>query len=103
MHLTRDDMVKTRQSKPSQASKEISKLERFLKFDNSCLKFDAYWDDRDSLSGDMHNLIVYYYLYDDTIQITEVFKHKRPVVFYKRLKLPKVKTFPQKIIRFRND
>lgn len=75
---------------PKEYPKEVSKLEKFLKFDNLCLKFDAFWDDRDTPSGDIHNLIIYYYLCDDTIQIMEVFKHKRPTVFYKRLKLPKV-------------
>lgn len=67
-----------------------NKLEKFLKFDNSCLKFDAYWDDRDSLSGDIHNLIVLYYLSDDTIQINEISKNRKPTVLYKRMELPKV-------------
>lgn len=76
--------------KPNRLEKIENKLEKFLKFDNCCLKFDAYWDDRFSLSGDIHNLIVLYYLSDDTIQINEVFKRGKPTVLYKRLKLPKV-------------
>lgn len=67
-----------------------NKLGKFLKYDNLCLKFDAYWDDRDSPSGDIHNLIVLYYLSDDTIQINEVPRRAKPSVLYKRLKLPKV-------------
>lgn len=76
--------------KPTKPEKVDSKLEKFLKFDNCCLKFDAYWDDRNSLSGDIHDLIVLYYLSDDTIQINEVPKRGKPTVLYKRLKLPKV-------------
>lgn len=76
-------------SKPK-PPKEENRLEKFLKFDNCCLKFDAYWDDRDSQSGDIHYLVVYYYLSDDTIQITEVRKNEKPVTLYRRLKLPKV-------------
>lgn len=83
-------MVETRQKPKELPTKKDSKLEKFLKFDNCCLKFTAFWDDRDSLSGDIHDLNVYYYLSDDTIQITEIPKHGRPVIFYKRLKLPKV-------------
>lgn len=70
--------------------KEENKLEKFLKFDNCSLKFDAYWDDRESQSGDIHYLNLYYYLSDDTIQITEMIKNEKPVTLYRRLKLPKV-------------
>lgn len=84
-------MKQSKEEKPLKKSQsEENKLEKFLKFDNCCLRFDAYWDDRGSLSGDIHNLIVYYYLADDTIQITEVSKHARQTIFYRRLKLPKV-------------
>lgn len=79
---------KCEKSKKSQ--NDENKLEKFLKFDNLCLKFDAYWDDRKSLSGDIHKLIVYYYLADDTIQINEIPREGRPTILYKRLKLPKV-------------
>lgn len=84
-------MIKSKDSdKPKKLQSDAKKLEKFLKFDNCCLRFDAYWDDRGSLSGDIHNLIVYYYLADDTIQITEISKQGRPTILYKRLKLPKV-------------
>lgn len=85
-------MQEARQSEPPTRTEHLeNKLEKFLKFDKRCLKFDAYWDDRDSPSGDIHDLVVLYYLSDDTIQINEVFKHGRPTVLYKRLKLPKVR------------
>ncbi|XP_031628487.1 EF-hand domain-containing family member C2 [Contarinia nasturtii] len=90
IHLTREEMQESRPvAGPSKVEKKENKLEKFLRFDNLCLKFDAYWDDRDSPLGDIHDLIVYYYLSDDTIQINEIFKQGRPTTLYKRLKLPK--------------
>lgn len=80
---------RTESAKPK-LLKEENKLEKFLKFDNCCLKFDAFWDDRFSQSGYIHYLTVYYYLSDDTIQINEVLKNEKPVTLYRRLKLPKV-------------
>lgn len=93
MHsVTSEKMQDVRQEEvPSKAEKNERKLKKKLKSDNNCcLKFDAYWDDRDSVSGDIHILIVYYYLSDDTIQINEISRHGKPTILYKRLKLPKV-------------
>lgn len=69
---------------------DSDKLERYLKYDNDRLKFDAYWDDRCSVSGEFHDLVVYYYLSDDTFQICEV-SPNRSTLLYRRLKLPKVR------------
>lgn len=80
-----------KQEEPNQFPKEVTKLEKFLFYDNLQLKFDAYWDDRKSPFGEMHRLVVNYFLSDDTIQIIEFRKGEKPVTFYKRLKLPKVK------------
>lgn len=68
---------------------DTDKLEKFLKYDNKRLRFDAYWDDRCSVSGEFHDLVVYYYLCDDTFQICEVSPHKSAL--FRRLKLPKVR------------
>lgn len=84
------EIARRAESTKPRVPKEENRLEKFLKFDNCCLKFDAYWDDRDSQSGDIHYLVVYYYLSDDTIQINEVPKNGKPVTLYRRLKLPKV-------------
>lgn len=70
--------------------KGVNKLERFLKFDKCRLKFDAYWDDRAASAGDIHDLVIYYYLYDDTIQIIETPKSGKSLQFYNRAKLTKV-------------
>lgn len=92
IHLAREqmDLVRRNESAKPKQPKEENRLEKFLKFDKCSLKFDAYWDDRESQSGDIHYLTVYYYLSDDTIQITETLPNGKPVTLYRRLKLPKV-------------
>lgn len=84
------DIARQAESAKPKPPKEENRLEKFLKFDKCSLKFDAYWDDRESQSGDIHYLTVYYYLSDDTIQINETVPKERPVTLYRRLKLPKV-------------
>lgn len=49
------------------------KLAQFLKNDRKVLLFHGYWDDRDSMFGDIRDLNIYYFLADDTIQIKEIF------------------------------
>lgn len=68
----------------------FNKLERYLKFDRCRLKFDAYWDDRGESAGDIHDLVIFYYLYDDTIQINEIPQFGKPFPLYNRAKLTKV-------------
>lgn len=82
-----DEALKTK--KPRMPYEDADKMEKFLKYDQKCLKFHAYWDDRCSVSGEFHDLILYYYLCDDTFQICEVNQHKSTLLF-RRLKLPKV-------------
>lgn len=80
----------TQPTKPKMKHDEKNKLEKFLKFGTSCLKFMAYWDDRNSPGGDVHDLILYYYLCDDTIQINEIDDDGKSTKLFKRQKLPKV-------------
>ncbi|CAM9201006.1 unnamed protein product [Choristocarpus tenellus] len=49
-----------------------SKREGFLKFDRKVLSFDAVWDDRESLYGDLQSFKVHYFLSDDTIEVRAV-------------------------------
>lgn len=77
-------------NQPVERPKEVTKHHHFLNYDKLRLKFDGYWDDRDSPFGEIHKLTVCYYLSDDTIQIIEHPKNERSSQFYKRLKLPKV-------------
>lgn len=73
--------------KHSRISKESRSFEQFLKYDKQILKFYGYWQEKTEL-GEFHNLEIYYYLADDTIEIKEV---SCPGVFLKRGKLPKVR------------
>lgn len=78
------------QIKRPKTPKEIeNKLEKFLTLDQQALRFDAYWDDRGSLHGDVWKLIVTYFLVDDTIQISNLGSYG-PKIFLSRRRLPKV-------------
>ncbi|XP_051167198.1 EF-hand domain-containing family member C2-like [Leptopilina boulardi] len=65
----------------------------FLKYDKKVLRFYGYWDDRDNLYGEIHNLEIHYYLADDTIEVKEILPENsgRDVgpLFLKRSKIPK--------------
>lgn len=82
------ESIQMKQPKTSVETLE-SKLERFLTLDKQALRFEAYWDDRDSLNGDLWNLIVTYFLIDDTIQINNLNDYG-PKMFLQRQRLPKV-------------
>ena len=47
-------------------------LEQFLNHDRHVLRFYCYWDDTDSMFGDPRELIMHYFLADDTIEMREV-------------------------------
>jgi len=67
---------------------------QFLKHDRQVLRFNAMWDDTENEFGDIHKLVVHYYLADDTIEILEVLPpnsgRDAPSIFLKRQKLPRV-------------
>ncbi|KAG4065244.1 hypothetical protein HA402_012686 [Bradysia odoriphaga] len=69
------------------------KLAQFLKNDRKVLLFYGYWDDRDSMFGDVRDLNIYYFLADDTIQIKEIFPRNSgrdaPPTFLTRRKIPR--------------
>lgn len=48
-------------------------LKQFLEHDREVLRFYCVWDDRASAFGDLRNMIVHFYLSDDTIEIKESF------------------------------
>ncbi|XP_077987927.1 EF-hand domain-containing family member C2-like [Glandiceps talaboti] len=50
----------------------VDNLKQFLEHDREVLRFNCYWDDRDSLYGDKRNMVLLYYLSDDSIEIREV-------------------------------
>lgn len=67
---------------------------QFLKYDRKVLRFYGYWDDRDTLGGYLHDLIIHYYLADDTIEIIEKMRENcgrdTSSMFIRKGKLPKV-------------
>lgn len=80
-------MDEAAQPKRPSAPKEVySQMEKFLQFDSKVLKFNAVWDDRSTPFGDLHEMILYYYLADDTIQINTLTAPKK---FLRRQRLPK--------------
>ncbi|XP_034550046.1 EF-hand domain-containing family member C2 [Notolabrus celidotus] len=68
-------------------------LKQFLDHDRNVLRFFCLWDDTGSVFGDPRELVLHYYLADDTIEIREVISKipGRNTVpnFLRRCKLPK--------------
>ncbi|GCC36390.1 hypothetical protein chiPu_0014884, partial [Chiloscyllium punctatum] len=86
----REEMEKNMQ--PLRPYEKIDKLKQFLEHDTHVLRFYCYWDDSESLFGGFRELILHYFLADDTIEIREVLKPnsgRDAVVFLHRGKLPK--------------
>lgn len=69
-------------------------LKQFLEHDSKVLRFSCYWDDTESMFGEPRELILHYFLADDTIEIYEVHfpNSGRDAVpkFLHRGRLPKV-------------
>ncbi|CAG5017885.1 unnamed protein product [Parnassius apollo] len=68
-------------------------LRRFLEYDGKVLAFNAVWDDRDSVNGELGEYKLLYFLQDDTIAIKELHdgrggKEPFPMLL-KKTKLPK--------------
>ncbi|XP_054829928.1 EF-hand domain-containing family member C2 isoform X2 [Eublepharis macularius] len=79
--------------KPLRPYERFDTLHQFLEHDGHVLRFYGVWDDTESLFGDVRELVLHYFLADDTIEIKEV----TPVnagrdavpLFLNRQKLPK--------------
>lgn len=80
---------------PLRPYERIDTLKQFLEHDGHVLRFYCVWDDPESLFHDPRELVLHYYLSDDTIDIKEVIpvNSGRDVVplFLRRDKLPKVR------------
>lgn len=78
---------------PLRPYERLDKLKQFLEHDRHVLKFDGIWDDTNSMFGDNRNMIIHYFLADDTIEMREVITpnagRDAVPVFLKRAKLPK--------------
>lgn len=97
-HRTRDPGLALRKETnaanyPKKPSVAVDTLGQFLRNDRKVLRFSAYWDDRESLFGDMHDLMLYYFLADDTMQVRELYPRNSgrdaPPKFLARRKIPK--------------
>ncbi|KAI5935620.1 EF-hand domain-containing family member C2 isoform X1 [Manis javanica] len=93
-----DPYMKTRRKmlecmKPLRPYESFYTLKQFLEYDRKVLRFFCLWDDSDSFLGECRELILHYFLSDDTIEIKEVLpdnsgRHAVPF-FLQRRKLPK--------------
>jgi hypothetical protein len=79
---------------PYRPYQSFDTLRQFLEYDGKVLRFFCLWDDSASLFGDHRELILHYFLSDDTIEIKELLHHNSGrdamSVFLRRSKLPKV-------------
>ena len=68
-------------------------LKQFLDHDRHVLRFYCFWDDTDSMFGDPREMVLHYFLADDTIEIREIIApnsgRDANSTFVRRAKLPK--------------
>ncbi|NXU48754.1 EFHC2 protein, partial [Turnix velox] len=78
---------------PLRPYERIDTLKQFLEYDGQVLRFFCVWDDPESMFHDPRELVLHYYLSDDTIDIKEIVpvNSGRDAVplFLRRDKLPK--------------
>lgn len=81
--------------KPLRPYERYDTLKQFLEQDRRVLCFYCVWDDTGSTFGDLRELVLHYFLADDTIEIREMISPNsgRDTVsrFLRRSKLPKVR------------
>ncbi|KAH1186802.1 EF-hand domain-containing family member C2 isoform X1 [Mauremys mutica] len=90
---TRDRQKIADSMKPLRPYERCDTLRQFLEYDGHVLRFYCIWDDTESTFGDPRELILHYFLADDTIEIKEVIpvnsgRDALPL-FLSRKKLPK--------------
>uniref|UniRef100_A0A4W4EVS1 EF-hand domain-containing family member C2 n=1 Tax=Electrophorus electricus TaxID=8005 RepID=A0A4W4EVS1_ELEEL len=85
---------------PLRPYERLDTLKQFLDHDRNVLRFYCFWDDTQSMFGDPRELLLHYFLADDTIEIREVIypNSGRDAVpkFLKRGKLPKHSPIPKR-------
>ncbi|XP_053560606.1 EF-hand domain-containing family member C2 [Bombina bombina] len=78
---------------PLRPYERIDTLKQFLDHDRQVLRFYCMWDDSPTPFGDIRNLILHYYLADDTIELIDIIPpnagRDTVPVFLHRGKLPK--------------
>ncbi|KAL7881553.1 hypothetical protein AOLI_G00084010 [Acnodon oligacanthus] len=86
--------------KPLRPYERQDTLKQFLDHDRDVLRFYCYWDDTQSMFGDPRELILHYFLADDTVEIRELVypnsgRDAAPK-FLNRSKLPKQAPSPKR-------
>uniref|UniRef100_A0A2K6KM47 EF-hand domain-containing family member C2 n=1 Tax=Rhinopithecus bieti TaxID=61621 RepID=A0A2K6KM47_RHIBE len=80
-------------AEPLRPYESLDTLKQFLQYHGKILCFFCLWDDSVSMFGDRRELILHYFLCDDTIEIKELLPHNsgRDAIkmFLRRSKLPK--------------
>lgn len=57
---------------PLRPYEKYDTMMQFMDHDRHVLRFYCYWDDSDSMFGDSREMILHYFLADDTIEISEI-------------------------------
>eukprot|EP00794_Sanderia_malayensis_P011387 gene11387-12573_t len=86
----------TESMQPLRPYEKLDTLRQFLENDRKVLRFYCLWDDCDSMFGDPREMVLHYFLADDTVEIREIIPANsgRDAVplFLKRQPLPKLLT-----------
>ncbi|MCJ8732529.1 hypothetical protein PDJAM_G00212430 [Pangasius djambal] len=87
--------------KPLRPYERQDTLKQFLAHERNVLRFYCYWDDTQSVFGDLRELILHYFLADDSIEILEVryanSGRDTAPKFLHRSKLPKHAPTPKRL------
>ncbi|XP_071877283.1 EF-hand domain-containing family member C2 isoform X2 [Bombus fervidus] len=83
-----------RETFPKKPKQKVDTRGDFLKYDKQVLRFYGYWDDTDNLYGVVHDLEIYYYLADNTMEIKENLPansgRDSGSTFLRRMQVPKI-------------
>lgn len=91
IEIPEDPYSKFRQSEtfPRVPVPKIDTRGKFLKYDKAVLRFYGYWNDTLNPDGFIHDLEIYYYLTDNTIEVKETYPST--MLLLRRTKIPKVR------------
>lgn len=83
----------TESMQPLRPYEKEDTLKQFLQYDRKVLRFYCLWNDTDSMFGDVREMVLHYFLADDTIEIREVIPansgRDAAPMFLRRQMLPK--------------
>ncbi|XP_071949365.1 EF-hand domain-containing family member C2-like [Antedon mediterranea] len=78
---------------PLRPYEKVDTLKQFLDHDRQVLRFFGLWDDKDSMFGDAREMILHYFLADDTVEVKEIIRpnagRDAAPMFLRRGRLPK--------------